>query len=248
MDYMSARVKGPRSNRRILHWVVAAAFFVLFITGLIVFVPALSGLAAGGWTRMVHRVAAVILIGAPAVYALTNTRAARLWLKEALFWDRKTLVTASNRNTWKKTHKLLIAIGFVLFAATGMIQWLLKGILPSQAFQWSLSVHDIIFFGAALVLAYHFYYELDWWLWKRRYCRHCSLVYCVDACPTRALTRGPDGSIEYYPQRCNNCRLCMEYCRRNLYHKKVAELKAEESPGILRCEAAMAPPDSYSPR
>ena len=231
MENMSVRVTGPAKGRRILHWVVAAAFFALFITGLIVFVPALSGLAAGGWTRLVHRVAAVILIGAPAIYALTNTRAARLWLKEALFWNRKTLMASNNRNTWKKTHKLLIAIGFALFALTGMTQWLLKGIVPSQVFQWSLSVHDIIFFGAFLVLAYHLYYEFDWWLWKRRYCRHCDLLYCVDACPTQALTLGTDGVVEYHPQSCDNCRLCTEYCRRNSYYKKVAKPSAKESQG-----------------
>ena len=231
MESMSVRVTDPAKSRRILHWVVAAAFFALFITGLIVFVPALSGLAAGGWTRLVHRIAAVILIGAPAIYALTNTRAARLWLKEALFWNRKTLMATNNPNTWKKTHKLLITIGFALFALTGMTQWLLKGVVSSQVFQWSLSVHDIIFYGAVLVLAYHLYYELDWWLWKRRYCRHCDLVYCVDACPTQALTLRTDGVVEYHPQRCDNCRLCTEYCRRNSYYKEVAKPNTKGSKG-----------------
>jgi len=180
---------------------------------------------------LVHRAAAVILIGAPVIYSITNTRAARLWLKEALSWNRKTRMTTSNRNTWKKTHKLLIAIGYVLFAVTGMIQWFIKGIVPSQVFQWSLSIHDIILFGAVLVLVYHLYYEFDWWLWKRSYCRHCDSVYCVDVCPTLALTLGTDGIVEYHHQRCDNCRLCMEYCRRNSYHKKSAKPGVKESQG-----------------
>jgi cytochrome b subunit of formate dehydrogenase len=37
-----------RRRKRVTHRVVAAAFFVLFATGLIFFTPALSGLATGG--------------------------------------------------------------------------------------------------------------------------------------------------------------------------------------------------------
>jgi len=235
MDYMRARVTGPRKNRRILHWVVAAAFFVLFITGLIMFEPAFSGLAAGGWTRLAHRAAAVILIGAPVIYASINTTTARRWLEEAAFWRGKVPTSTNPLNTWKRIHKSLIAIGFALFALTGILQWFLKGIVPREVFHSSLLFHDTIFFAAILVLLYHVYFEFNWWLWKRRYCRHCSLVYCVDECPTRALTHGPDSSIEYYPQRCNNCRLCMEYCRRNSHHKKAAEPNAKESRGTLGC-------------
>jgi cytochrome b subunit of formate dehydrogenase len=82
MDSANVRVTGPEKNRRIFHWVVATAFIALFITGLVVFVPALSGLAAGGWTRLVHRIAAAILVGAPMIYALTHTTDARQWLRE----------------------------------------------------------------------------------------------------------------------------------------------------------------------
>ncbi|HEY48450.1 MAG TPA: hypothetical protein G4O13_00210 [Dehalococcoidia bacterium] len=223
MDYMRVREKGPQKKRGLLHWVVAAAFLVMVITGLIMFVPSFSSLAAGGWTRLIHRSAAVVLIGAPILYALINSTAALSWLEEALFWRRKT--SANAPNTWKTIHKSLIAVGFIIFALTGMIQWFLKGVVPNQVFQWSLSFHDIIFFAAILILLYHLYYEVNWWLWKRRYCRNCSQAYCVDACPTGALTHGPDGSVEYYPRRCNSCRLCLEYCQRSSYHKKVDELE-----------------------
>jgi ferredoxin len=231
MDRANARVIGPEKNRRIFHWVIAAAFIALFITGLIVFVPALSGLAAGGWTRLVHRIAAVILVGAPVIYAFTHTADARLWLKDIKVWKRSPAKAANSSSNWKRIHKLLITIGFILFIGTGIIQWFLKGIAPTQIFQWSLSLHDIIFFSAGLVLIYHVYFEFNWWLWKRRYCRNCSLIYCVDACPTGALTRSLDGSIEYRPRRCNNCRLCMEYCRRNSYHTKERSPKTAEYKG-----------------
>ena len=227
MDWMKERLAGERRDRRILHWAVAVAFVALFVTGLIVFVPAFSGLAAGGWTRVVHRAGAVILVAAPVICAVANPGAARQWLKEALLWNRSTAGPASSASTWKRLHKSLIALGFALFAVTGMVQWFLKGILPDQAFQWSLFVHDIVFYGGALVLAYHVYFEFNWWLWKRRYCRKCVPAYCVDACPTGALVPTPNGAVEYYPRRCNNCRLCMEYCRRHSYYRTAA---AEEAP------------------
>jgi cytochrome b subunit of formate dehydrogenase len=236
MDRANVRVIGPEENRRIFHWVIAIAFIALFITGLIVFVPALSGIAAGGWTRLVHRVAAVILVGAPVIYAFTHTADARQWLKDIKVWERSPATAVNRSSNWKRVHKLLITTGFVLFIATGIIQWFLKGIAPTQVFQWSLSLHDIIFFSAGMVLIYHVYFEFNWWLWKRRYCRNCSLAYCVDVCPTRALTRARDGTIEYRPRRCNNCRLCMEYCRRNSYHRKEPKPGTAEYQGPPACD------------
>ncbi len=226
MDYMNVRKKVPGKNRRTLHWIVAAAFLVLVITGLTMFVPAFSGIAPGGWTRLIHRVAAGILVGAPMLYALINPVASVGWLEEALLLKRKASANASN--TWKTIHKSLIAIGFVLFALTGMVQWFLKEIVPNQVFQWSLFSHDIIFFAAILILFYHLYYEFNCWLWERRYCRNCSQAYCVDVCPTGALAHGTDGTVEYHPTRCNSCRLCLEYCRRSSYHKKGTEQKATD--------------------
>lgn len=240
MDSANVRVTGPEKNRRIFHWVVATAFIALFITGLIVFVPALSGLAAGGWTRLVHRIAAAILVGAPMIYALTHTTDARQWLREIKLWNINPATAANGSSTWKRAHKLLITIGVVLFIATGVIQWFLKGIVPAQVFQWSLSLHDIIFFSAGLVLLYHVYFEFNWWLWKRRYCRNCSEVYCVDVCPTGALTRALDGTIEYRPLRCTNCRLCMDYCRRKSYHRKATPPSATDYQGSPACEETVS--------
>ena len=65
-----------RCRKRLTHRVVAAAFFVLFATGLVFFTPALSGPAAGGWTRLVPRGAAVVIPATPVVYAAARPRSA----------------------------------------------------------------------------------------------------------------------------------------------------------------------------
>jgi cytochrome b subunit of formate dehydrogenase len=214
----NVRVKNLRNNRRILHWIVAGAFFALLATGLIIYTPTFSALAAGSWTRLVHRIAAVTIVSAPIIYTLMNRGAALQWIKEAAIWKRKTTATLYV-NSWKKKHKLLISLGFIIVVTTGTIQWFLKEIVPSSVFNVSLLIHDIAFFSAIILLLYHIYFEFYWFQWKRKYCSRCSFAYCADACPVGAMISKQDGTIERVQQKCNNCRLCMENCQRNSYYK-----------------------------
>ncbi|TEU02259.1 MAG: hypothetical protein E3J24_06520 [Dehalococcoidia bacterium] len=224
-------VTRSKSNRRILHWVVVGAFFTLLITGLIIYTPTFSALAAGSWTRLIHRIAAVLLVGAPIIYALVNRGAAWQWIKEAAIWNRKASATPY-LNSWKRKHKVLISIGFIIVVMTGMIQWFLKELVPSGVFNVSLFIHDIAFFSAIIALFYHIYFEFYWWHWKREYCSVCSFAQCANACPFGAMNSRQDGTIERVHQKCNNCRLCMEDCQRNSYYriqpeKDTQQLKTE---------------------
>ena len=158
-------------------------------------------------------------MGTPLVYVLTHRSAAWQWLREAVFRNTTAL---HNPDAWKRKHKSLVAVSFVLFVLTGLVQWFLKGIVPSAVFQFSMMIHDITFYFAIVVLLYHVYHEFDWWLWKKRYCSQCSFAYCADVCPTNAITSSPGGVIVRHAQRCNNCRLCMEDCQRNSYYRKSA--------------------------
>jgi cytochrome b subunit of formate dehydrogenase len=211
-------IKKSQSKRRILHWVVVGAFFALLATGLILYTPTLSTLAAGSWTRLIHRIAAVILVSAPAIYAVVNPHAVRQWIKEAAIWNRKNSAT-QYLNSWKSKHKLLISIGLIIVVTTGIIQWFLKDLVPSSVFNVSLFIHDIAFFSAIILLLYHIYFEFYWFQWKRKYCSRCNFAYCADACPLGAIMSKQDGTIERISQKCNNCRLCMENCQRNSYYK-----------------------------
>lgn len=204
-----------------LHWIVAAAFFASLITGLIIYTPALSGLASGGWTRLVHRIAAVLLVGAPVAYGVLRPQAARQWLADLGLWRRKPPADGHVLNRWKRRHKLLISLGLALFVLTGALQWFLKGTVSPGAFHVSLFIHDILFFSAIIVVLYHGYFEVYWWLWRRQYCRRCEAAYCAGACPVGAIA-DDGGVIVRDPVRCNNCRLCMERCRREGLYRKSA--------------------------
>jgi len=219
MDSHTAAMPGAGKNRRVAHWVMVGAFFVVFATGLIFFVDALSPLAARGVTRYAHRVAAVVLVGTPIVYAVMHPRAAKLWLREAMFW-RKGPAPVGVGRTWKRIHKSLVAGGLLLIVITGGISWFLKGSISSGTFQAVVTVHDIVFIAAACVVLYHIYYEFDWWMWKRKFCRDCAALSCADVCPNAVMVRTEGGSIETHIERCNSCRLCMQACRRFSYYRK----------------------------
>ncbi|MFC2059131.1 cytochrome b/b6 domain-containing protein [Chloroflexota bacterium] len=206
-------VTGSKLRNRIFHWPIAIAFLALFFTGMIIYVPPLSSLAEGGWTRLVHRASVILLFGTPLIYALIYRKAVIQWIKEAIFWNKKPVWPPTIHNIWRKLHKSLVVIGFALFGLTGMMMWFLKDIVPRGLFQWSLRAHDILFIFAGIVLLFHIALELDWWLWKRRNCRQCTRFSCIDICPTKAMKRRPDNTVEFQHDKCNSCGLCMEQCR-----------------------------------
>ena len=203
-----------RSRRRIFHWLVALHFFVMAVSGLILYVPALSTLAADSWTRIIHRAGAVSLAAVIVAYAAANRRNSLAWLNDAALWKA---AAPPHPDSWKRKHKLLISLGVVLFAATGFIQWFLKDAVPDSIFVFCVMVHDILFFAAIIVLLLHIYHEMDWWLWKKRRCSSCSNPLCARVCPSSSISVAAGGSVTR-DDRCNSCRLCMNVCRRKLYY------------------------------
>ncbi|MFA5055364.1 MAG: cytochrome b/b6 domain-containing protein [Dehalococcoidia bacterium] len=218
-----------KSGRRVLHWMVAAAFVVMVLTGLTLLVPALSGLAAGGWTRLIHKIAAVLLVAAPLAYIFVNRPAVRRWFRDAAVWHRPQQKERYAVHVWQRWHKLIISAGFIIVVITGSIQWFLKGIVPSSVFNFSLLVHGIVFFSALLILLYHVYFELVWWLWRRRYCRNCHEPQCVDECPVNAVSTGNDNMAVRDMSVCNGCRLCMKSCQREGYYIKSVRTKKTDA-------------------
>ena len=159
-----------RKPVRILHWVNAGAFVVLFLTGLILFIPALSSLAADGWTRLVHRIGAVVFIIGPIVFLVINPKGAMLGLKKAFSWgeadkgwlqaapryyflgDEASMPPQGEMNTGQKLWWLITIVFGGLFIVTGLIMWFAPG--PAALQQWMVFIHDVamIFTGAMFLL------------------------------------------------------------------------------------------------
>ena len=43
-------------------------------------------------------------------------------------------------------------------------------------------------------------------------CNQCENAYCMNVCPSGAITRGDKGIVCIDSERCVGCGLCVEYC------------------------------------
>lgn len=172
---MEQEVERYRKPTRILHWVHAGAFTVLFFTGLILFIPAIAPLAAGSWTRLIHRMAAVIFVVAPAIYIPLNWKATLRGIKDAFTWgvddlswlqaapryyflaDEEGMPPQEFMNTGQKMWWAMVLIFGGLFFISGFIMWVLKTVAPAGLLQWMVFVHDVAFIATASMFFVHIY-------------------------------------------------------------------------------------------
>ena len=157
------------------HWIHTAAFLVLIVTGAILFIPGLGAPAAGGLTRLIHRIAVVFFVGAPVVYFIFNPKMSVHFIKVALTWSKDDIgwVAAAplyyfggaeekmppqeHINTGQKIWQLIALGTGVVFFISGLIMWFFKGIVPIEFFQWCVIAHDVAFLLAFLMLLVHIY-------------------------------------------------------------------------------------------
>lgn len=160
---------------RVLHHTHTLAFIVLFLTGLVLFIPQLSFLAEDSWTRIVHRVAAAIFILAPLTYFILRPKAAIHAIKQAFVWgkddigwlkaapryyflsDEEGMPPQGEMNTGQKLWWFIVVVFSALFIITGLAMAVLKDIAPAELFQWMVFVHDVSFIVTGAMLFVHIY-------------------------------------------------------------------------------------------
>ncbi len=160
---------------RVLHWINLVSFCVLFVTGLIIFIPGLSILAQDSITRLIHRIAAVVFVIAPLVYLLTNWKATWRGIAKAFVWgaddigwlkaapsyyflgDESAMPPQDEMNSGQKLWWMITIVSGVLFVITGTIMWFAKDSAPAALLQWMLLLHDIAFIVAGLMFFVHIY-------------------------------------------------------------------------------------------
>ncbi len=163
---------------RLLHLVYLLAFLALTGTGLVLFLPQLHAYA-GGWLgeldRLIHRLAAMVLMATPVAYfwldrermreslgwILAWSKADRQWMGPGLwfYWtgERAGIPAQGKFNTGQKMHAVLQGACFVVFAGTGLLMWFWARGMPAWLFRASVILHDVAFpisFGGFLL---HFY-------------------------------------------------------------------------------------------
>jgi len=173
-----AKVIRFSAAERFLHLLYFLAFLTLAGTGLVLYLPQLQGYTlaeAGQLSRLIHRLAAVILMAIPILYFLLDrsnfreslrkilswNRADWAWFRSAprFYWtgDRTGIPPQDKFNTGQKLHALIQAVCFAVFVATGLILWIWPQGSPPWLFRLSVILHDLAFLISSSGFLLHVY-------------------------------------------------------------------------------------------
>lgn len=155
-------------TERAIHWVHASAFFVLLVTGLVLYLPTLSELVSRRpLVKAIHidtAIAwAVVLV---LVVVLGDRPGLRRTLRELdLFdeddrlWLRRIPRPQGRFNAGQKLNAALTASFAVLFAVSGLLLWLGE---RDHRFQWASTIllHDGLMYISVALLVGHLYLAL----------------------------------------------------------------------------------------
>jgi formate dehydrogenase subunit gamma len=164
------------NTTRVLHWFIAGSFTVLLLTGLVLFLPApIAALARDSWTRVLHRLFAVVYIVAPLLYLITNWRKSVAGIKEAFRWgaddigwlkaapryyflsDEESMPPQGHMNSGQKLWWLMVLVLGAVLVLTGLVMWLLKTVAPAGLLQWMVFAHDVAFIASGTMFLVHLY-------------------------------------------------------------------------------------------
>ena len=160
--------------QRVIHWVGVASFLLLLCSGIVLFRP-LGALAAGGLSRLLHRLAAVPFIALPVVYALLlPTHAKELvlesfritgrdreWLRRLpayLIGRTRGLPPQGRLNAGQKLHHAATFLMFSSISGSGLVLWFAKGHLGPTGLAVAAIVHDLSMLGLSVLMIGHVYF------------------------------------------------------------------------------------------
>jgi len=153
-------------TERLLHWVHAAAFFVLLGSGLVLYLPSLStAVARRPLVKDVHFWTGISWAGAILLVALLgNRRAIAATIREIDRFDRddarflagRTSSPQGRFNAGQKVNAILTAAFAVLFFASGLLLW-----LGEQDTRFRLDgtvfLHDTLMYLSVVIVVGHLY-------------------------------------------------------------------------------------------
>ena len=163
---------------RVFHWGHTVTFLLLAMTGMVLFFPFLGPLAQGAsgeFTRLLHRAAAIAYGALPLIYIILEPRRAWMSLKSVfkvgrfdiewvkgmipyyMFGRHEAMAPQDRFNTGEKLNAVVIILGSVVFAITGLVMWFGKGFVPIGVFQALVILHDIAMIVTVCMFIVHFY-------------------------------------------------------------------------------------------
>jgi formate dehydrogenase subunit gamma len=161
--------------QRVIHWIGAASFLTLLLSGIVLLFPPLSFLAAGGLSRLFHRIAAIPFVLLPIAYAVLLPRQAKELLSESLTYGREDwewlkrmpayllgrtrgLPPQGRLNAGQKLHHAGTFLMFVTVSVSGFILWLGTGHLGPSGLAGTAMVHDLSMLGLSVLMIGHVYF------------------------------------------------------------------------------------------
>jgi formate dehydrogenase subunit gamma len=160
-------VKRFSAAERVLHWVNAAGFFFLLVTGLILYLPSLSmlvsrrqtiqGIHFWGGVGWLCVLAAVVVLGFRRLTA--TAREIERFDTDDLRWLRGRKTPQGKFNAGQKVNAILTAAFTVLFGISGVLLWVGE---QDTRFRFASTVilHDGLMYVSLLLLVGHLYLAL----------------------------------------------------------------------------------------
>jgi formate dehydrogenase subunit gamma len=163
-----------RLMQRVSHWAFTLAFLVLLFSGLALFVPVMSVWTASTAGRLVHRVAAVVLMLVPLFYLVTDRKGLAQLLHDSVTYDKddvewfkhfvpyvlgkaKNLPPQGRINAGEKLHHAAVILGVLVVSVTGLMLWFWDGMDGSLRLT-TLMVHDLAMLELAVLTVGHVFF------------------------------------------------------------------------------------------
>ncbi len=184
-----------RTGQRYIHLLVASSFTVLFLTGLPLIFEPLSFLAANGWSRIIHRVAAVGFMAVPFLYLLVDRQGAKELIVDSFSYDKddrrwllhmgqyflgnaEGMPPQGRLNAGQKLHHASVIILGAGVVFSGLVLWIWAGQLTDVQLSWAALVHNVSMLGLVLLLIGHIYFTV---VYKAINAMHTGYVPRTDA-------------------------------------------------------------------
>jgi formate dehydrogenase subunit gamma len=161
--------------QRLAHWLGATGFLLLLMSGLILLFPPLSFLAAGGWSRLMHQIGAILFIAWPLVYAILYPDGLKQLLKDSFTYGRDDWEWAKKApgyffghahgmppqgriNAGEKFHHAASILAFVAVTLSGLVLWFGKGALGAEALAVTAILHNLSMLALIVLFVGHLYF------------------------------------------------------------------------------------------
>ena len=159
------RVRRFSRTERAVHWVHAAAFFVLLASGLVLYLPALAeAVGRRPFVKAVHVDTAIVWAAALALVVLVGDRRGLrrtlrdldLFDEDDRLWLRGVRSPQGRFNAGQKMNAALTAAFAVLFAGSGFLLWLGERDVRFR-FAGTIVLHDGLMWISLVLLVGHLY-------------------------------------------------------------------------------------------